>query len=477
MKRLGRAVLFTAMLVGAGVFVWREVAPPSPTERGAGPAAERREARSGRRGTWREEGPVPVLAATARVEDVPVTLDAVGTAQALNTVVVRSQVEGRLIELAFREGQEVKRGDVLARIDPTVYQAQYDQAVARKAQNEANLANVRLDLQRYEVLAAKEIGSRKQADTQRALVAQLEAQLKFDQGAIDNAKAVLDYTVIRAPIDGRLGLRLIDQGNLVRAGDGTGLVVITQIRPISIVFNLPQQSLRAVNQAMAGTGAPIEALDGDGRTALDSGRLEVVDNQVDQSTGTVKLKAIFPNPEMQLWPGAFVNVRLTVDTLREAVVVPTAALQRGPTGPFVYVIEDDKAVLRPVTVGRQTEAITVVSAGLAASERVVTTGFGRLTNGARVTVSEPEGSAEQGRAGPQARSPDGPRRGRAAAAGEGGGAAQARPDGRAAEGRAGRSREGRSPADAQGQASPGARSRAGAGPAGERPAGTGSTRP
>ena len=252
----------------------------------------------------------------------------VGTIQALNTGTVRTQVDGRLLEIAFRDGQDVRKGDVLAKVDPATYQAQYDQAVAKKAQDEAQLANARADLERYAKLAQTDYGSRQQADTQRATVAQLEAQIRSDQGAIDNAKAYLDYTTIRAPIDGRLGIRQVDQGNIVRASDTNGLVVITQLKPIAMVFNLPQQQLRAVSAAVARGSVEVDALDSDGTTIIDKGVVEVIDNVVDQTTGTIKVKARFPNERLQLWPGQFVNVRVFVDVLKHVVVAPTAI---GPT--------------------------------------------------------------------------------------------------------------------------------------------------
>ena len=273
---------------------------------------------------------------------------------------------------------------MLAKIDPTTYQAQYDQAVANKAQDEATLANARLDLERYTRLAATNAINKQQADTQRALVAQLEAQVQADQAAIDNARAMLSYTNITAPIDGRTGIRQVDEGNIVRPSDTTGLVTITQIRPISVLFNLPQQQLPQVNSGMAEGPLPVDAMGPDGRTPVDSGKVQVIDNQIDPTTGTVRIKAEFPNANLQLWPGQFVNVRLLVDTLRQVVVVPTAAVQRGPTGTFVFVIGEDSTVaVRRVTVARQDDVRAVIADGLKAGERVVTTGFARLADKAR----------------------------------------------------------------------------------------------
>jgi multidrug efflux system membrane fusion protein len=333
--------------------------------------------------------PVPVLAATARSADVPVYLEGVGTTRALNTVTVRPQVEGKLISVTFKEGQDVRRGDVVAKIDPATYKAQLDQALAKKAQDEATLANARMDLDRYTRLAAANAGPKQQADTQRATVAQLEAQVRSDQAAIDNAQTYLNWTTITAPIDGRTGLRLVDEGNIVRAGDLTGIVVITQIRPISVLFNLPQQQLPQVNRALAQGALQVETVGLDNKTVLDRGTLQVVDNQVDPATGTVRLKAEFPNPELQLWPGQFVNVRLLIETLPQAIVVPTAAVQRGPSGPFVFVTQpDNTAAVRNVSVTQQDETQAVIASGLQPGERVVTSGFARLTGNARISVTD-----------------------------------------------------------------------------------------
>jgi multidrug efflux system membrane fusion protein len=330
-------------------------------------------------------GPVPVLAAGASYTDVPVYLEAVGTVRALNTVTVRPQVDGKLIAVKFKEGQDVRRGDVLAEIDPATYQATYDQALAKKAQDEAQLANAKNDLVRYQQLAATNAINRQQLDTQRALVAQLTAQVNSDQAAIEGAQAMLGYTKIVAPIDGRTGLRQVDEGNIVHASDATGIVVITQIKPIAVLFDLPQQNLDAVNQAFAKAPLPVDVLREDSSQPVDHGRLTVVDNQVDPSTGTVKLKAEFANDDLRLWPGQFVNVRMLIDTLEHVVTVPTAAVQRGPNGTFVYAIgKDGTAAVRPVKVRKQDESVTVLASGVTPPERVVTTGFARLTDGAKV---------------------------------------------------------------------------------------------
>lgn len=335
----------------------------------------------------RPDLPVPVLAASPRVQDVPVYLDGVGAIRALNTVTVRSQVDGKLIAVNFTEGQDVKKGDVLGEIDPAIYQAQYDQAVAKKAQDQAQLANQRIDLTRYEQLAASNAGSKQQADTQRALVAQTEALVKADQAAIDNAAATLSYTKIVAPLSGRAGLRQVDQGNIIHASDTTGLVVITQLQPIAVWFSLPQQQIMRVNAAAATGALAVDVFGNDGITVIDTGKLTGIDNQVDQTTGTLKLKAEFPNANYQLWPGQFVNVRLKVETLTQALVVPTSAVQRGPIGTFSYIIGEDNVVsAKPVTVTQQNEHDAVIASGLSANDKVVTTGFANLSDGSKVII-------------------------------------------------------------------------------------------
>lgn len=351
---------------------------------------------SGNVSRWRAmmDQPVPTLAATARTADVPVYFDGVGTVRALNTVTVRAQVEGKLLRINFKEGQEVEQGFVLAEIDDTLYQAQLDQAIAKKAQDEAQLANARRDLERYTRLAATNALAPQQADTQRALVAQFEALVQADQAAIDNARAILTYTKIVAPIAGRTGIRQVDVGNIIRGSDANGIVSITQIRPISVIFTLPQQLLGDVNSAMAQRQLPVEVFGSDNKTVIERGVLQVVDNQVDQATGTIRLKAEFANKDLQLWPGQFLNVRLLVDTLKQVVVVPTAAVQRGPNGLFVYVARDDNtAALRTVTISQQDETQTVITSGVQAGERVVTTSFNQLSDGRQITIGEGEPGA------------------------------------------------------------------------------------
>lgn len=358
------------------------------------------------RGGMPRDLPVPVLAATPRVQDVPVYLDGVGSVRALNTVTVRAQVDGKLLAVNFVEGQDVKKGDVLGEIDPAIYQAQHDQAVAKKAQDEAMLVNQKLDLARYQQLAASNAGSKQQADTQKALVAQQEALIKADQAAIDNTAATLSYTKIVAPISGRAGLRQVDQGNIIKASDTTGLVILTQLQPIAVWFSLPQQQIVRVNAA-AGKGALlVDVFGNDGVTVVDTGTLKGIDNQVDPTTGTLKLKAEFPNGNFQLWPGQFVNVRLRVETLPKAIVIPTSAVQRGPAGTFSYVIEGDVANAKPIVVTQQNEHDAVIASGISVSDRVVTTGFANLSDGAKVFIGKDDTPAADLAPRKRSRAPD-----------------------------------------------------------------------
>jgi len=348
---------------------------------------------------------VPVLVAQAKTADVPVTIGAVGTTQALNLVTVRSQVDGKLLSVDFKEGQDVKKGDILARIDPTTYQATLNQALAKKAQDEAQLANAKLDLERYERLAAANAINKQQADTQRALVAQNTALVQSDTAAIESAQATLGYTNIVAPLDGRTGLRQVDPGNIIHASDPGGVVVITQMKPIGVVFTIPQQDVQRVNEAFAKAPLQADALRPDSNQVVETGKLTVVDNQVDQTTGTVKLKAEFPNSNFALWPGQFVNVRLTVDTLKSVTVVPTSAVQRGPNGTFVYVVSDNKAAMRAINVQKQDENQTVIASGVNPGDRVVTTGFVQLTDGKAVSVGVDNAQAPNQASGDNAATP------------------------------------------------------------------------
>ena len=395
MKRAGRIAFALVSLVAAGAasYYWW----PTLTALTA-PQQQQAKKGGGRGFGFRRGGNandiVPVLAIDARSADVPVYLDGVGTAKALNTVLVRPQIDGKLISISFIEGQDVPKGFVLAKIDPTTYQAQYDQVVAKKAQDEAQLANARLDLERYTRLAQTNAVNKQQLDTQRAMVAQLEAQVKFDQASIDNAAAILAYTDIVAPLAGRTGIRQVDEGNIVHASDASGIVIITQLRPISVFFNLPQQNLPELTRGLSEGKLPIDALGADGNP-IDIGKVLVLDNQVDQTTGTVKLKAEFPNDHFQLWPGQFINVRVRINTLHQVVVVPTAAVQRGPDGPYVYIVKDDSTVTaRPIAVTQQDDKQAVIASGLDPGELVVTTGFARLAEGTTVSVGDaPEAGA------------------------------------------------------------------------------------
>ena len=330
-------------------------------------------------------GPTPVLTATSRRADIPVYVEGVGTGQALNSVLIRSQVDGVLNTLNFTEGQVVKTGDTIAKIDPRLYQAALDQNVAKKKLDEATLANARRDLERYRLLAQTKAVTQQQYDTQIATVAQSEAQIAIDQALIDSAATTLSYTNIASPITGRTGIRNVDVGNLIHATDTTGIVTVSQIQPISVIFNIPQQDLPRINKASLLNQLDVQALDGSGKSVIDHGVLAVVNNTIDSTTGTVKLKANFANPQLQLWPGIFTNVRLRVETLKNAVIVPVAVLQRGPNGTFVFLaMPDNTAHMQPVTVGQQDDTQAVITAGLDAGQTVITSGFQKLTEGAKI---------------------------------------------------------------------------------------------
>lgn len=394
MKRLAVALVLLALLGGGAYYWWHS--NQSGTEQTASTG------RRGRRSGQDQSTPVPVLAATSAKQDVPIYLDALGTVQAYNLVSIRAMVDGPLIDVRFKEGQDVKAGDVLARIDPRPYQASLDSAVAKKQQDEANLANAKIDAARYAKLVASNYSSAQQADTARAQVAQLQAQVRGDQAAIDTATTQLSYATITAPIDGRVGLRQVDAGNIVHSGDATPITVITQLQPISVVFTLPQQSLPQVSQAIE-NGLPevvaIRAGDNSppgGRGVIDRGKLAVLDNQVDPATGTIKLKATFPNAGLKLWPGGFVNVRMLVRTEHDAITVPTSAVQRGPDGPYVFVVKpDNKAEKRSIKLGHEDDQLAIVQSGLTSGEQVVTDGTQRVTDGGMVAIAGPDGNAPE----------------------------------------------------------------------------------
>lgn len=364
------------------------------------PKPERRPA-----GRSRPEGTV-VTAVKAESRTMPVLREGIGSVVASMVVVVKAQVDGRLMAIEFKDGEIVRKGQVLARLDRAAFEAQLEQVMARVAQNEAGLRHAQLELERFERLANANAGTRQQADQQRAVVAQLTAQIRADRAAADAARINLDHTVILAPSDGRAGIRLVDPGNIVRASDATGIVTLAQFQPVGVIFALPQRDLGIVQAAITRGIVDAVALSTDGRTTLASGRVEVVDNQIDQATGTIRLKATFPNEDMKLWPGQFTNVRVKVDELKDAVVIPTLAVRRGVNGSFVYRVDEaNKAQVTPVEVLQQDEAHAVIASGIVAGQSVVTAGFHLLRDGATVFVSD-EPDVGQPKAGPTANSND-----------------------------------------------------------------------
>ena len=338
---------------------------------------------------------VIVAAGKVRQQDTPIYLNGIGTVFAFNTVTVRSQIDGTLQSVAFAEGQEVKAGDLLAQIDPRTQQAALDQAKAKEATDTAQLRNAEKDLQRYDELNAKGLIDQQTYNTQQALVAQLHAAVHADEAGVEAAQVQFDYTHITAPITGRTGLRQIDQGNVIHTSDANGLVVIAQLQPISVVFTLPQQNWPEIQRlTAAGEKLPVIAYDRDSQKPLDTGELAVVDNQIDATTGTIKLKATFANGQLALWPGQFVNVRLLVETRPAGVVVPSSVIQRGPQGPFAFVIKaDDTVEVRPVTVAQIEAGLALIDQGLKPGEDVVVDGQYKLQAGSHVTVSPPAGTS------------------------------------------------------------------------------------
>ncbi|MBA4418173.1 MAG: multidrug transporter subunit MdtA [Syntrophus sp. (in: bacteria)] len=331
---------------------------------------------------------VPVTAEAAKKGDMAVYINGLGTVTPVYTVTVKTRVDGQLMDVLYKEGHMVNRGDLLAIIDPRPFEVQLAQAEGQLARDQAYLKNTRIDLERYQVLWKQDSISKQQLDTQVALVQQYEGAVKVDQGLIDSAKLQLVYCRITSPITGRIGLRLVDPGNMVRASDTNGLIVITQLKPITVVFPIPEDSLpQILRRFKTGAQMQVEAYDREQKEKLAAGTLLTIDNQIDTSTGTVKLKATFPNKENELFPNQFVNVRLLVDVRREATIVPSAAIQRGPQGTFVYVVKEDRTVtVRPIVINEIQSGNASIKTGISAGELVVTDGADRLREGAKVEL-------------------------------------------------------------------------------------------
>jgi multidrug efflux system membrane fusion protein len=384
-----RLVLSVVLLLGVGgVLAWRfmpgrQAAPQAKASGGGGGGAKG----------------IPVVTATVALRDMPLWLSGLGTVQAFNTVTVRPRVSGTLDSINFTEGQSVKAGDVLAQIDPRPYRSALEQARAKKAQNEAQLSNARRELDRIRALVESDAESRRILEQQEASVAQLAAVARADQAAVEAAQLDLDFTTVRAPIAGRTGVRSVDAGNLVTANQGTGIVVITQLQPVSLVFTLPQQHLPALRRRLqADPSAPLVVAAGDQGIPLAQGKLDLIDNQIDTSTGTVRLKASFANDDTALWPGQFVNARILVETRSQAAVVPAEVVQAGLDGPFAYVIRSDSSVeARQIKPGPTVDAFTVIESGLKPGEQVVSDGQSKLQPGARVVAENPVKDAVKGR--------------------------------------------------------------------------------
>src|ERR1700722_18031939 len=363
-----KRVLFSGLALAALlVFAWRMVHKPADATAHAGPQ------------------PIAVDMASASHVDMPIYFEGLGTVQAFYTVTVTARVDGELQKIAFTEGQQVHKGDLLAQIDPRPNQAAYEQALATKVKDAAMLENAKRDLERFILLQPEDLASKQTVDTQRATVDQLKAQVQVDQAIIDNARTQLDYTRIVSPINGRTGIRLVDPGNIVRAAAPTGIVVVTQVQPISVIFTLPEEDLSLVTSAMAAGPVNVTTVSRDGGVELDQGKLLLIDNEIDQPTGTAKLKAIFGNEHNTLWPGQFVNARVLVRTDKSVLTIPTSAVQLGPNGPFTYVVKSDSTVeVRPLKIGEESSGMTIIHKGLALNERVVTSNQYRLQAGTPV---------------------------------------------------------------------------------------------
>lgn len=376
-------VLVILVLIGYAVY--------HATHRNAGGPGGAGRGGSGGRGAAMANKPMPVMVASAAKGDINVVLSALGNVTPVNNVTVKTRVDGQLVRLAFTEGQTVKAGDLLAEVDPRTYQAQLEQAEGQLARDQALLQNARLDLQRYQTLLSQDSIAKQQVDTQASLVRQYEGTVKLDQGNVDNARVQLSYTRITAPVSGRVGLRQVDPGNIVHASDTNGIVVITQIDPITVIYSIPEDSLpKVMPRLQSGDKLPVDAWDRAQTTVLAHGVLMTVDNTIDNTTGTVKLRAQFPNQNAALFPNQFVNVRMRVDTLHDQVIVPGAAIQRGTQGTFVYVVgADNNVTLRVVKLGVTEGERVSITNGLQPGERVVIDGADKLRDGAPVEVIQP----------------------------------------------------------------------------------------
>jgi len=399
------AALIVLALALAVLLWWRPWRGASPS--GAGPAAGSPHSAGGRRALANMPQPVHVAAATSG--EVPIVLTALGTVTPLATVTVKTQLSGTLQSVAFHEGQLVKAGDVLAQIDPRPFQISLQNAEGALAKDSALLQTARLDLQRYQALLAQDSIARQQVDTQASLVKQYEGQVQSDRANVDTFKLDLVYARITAPVSGRVGLRQVDPGNYVTPSDTNGIVVITQLQPISVVFTTSEDNLPAILARMhAGARLSTTAYDRNNTIVLESGYLDTLDNQIDTATGTVKLRAMFANANQMLFPNQFVNARLLIDTLRNAVIVPSSAVLNGANGPFVYVVKADNSVtVRPVKVGPVDAERTSIASGLAVGERVVIDGSDRLREGAKITVASDAGGVTRGASGAHARGASG----------------------------------------------------------------------
>jgi multidrug efflux system membrane fusion protein len=372
-SRTMRWILLLLAVAGLGYFGWQRF-------RGEDQATAAANAQKTARNAVR------VSVAPVEKADFPVYLTGLGTVQAFNTVVVRSRVDGQIDKIAFTEGQLVKQGELLCEIDPRPYQATLDQAKAKKEQDEANLANTNLDLQRFIKLG--EFATRQQLDTQRSTVQQLTAQIAADAAAIANAQTQLDYTAIKAPISGIVGLRQVDTGNIVNAATQTGIVTITQIEPIAVIFTAPEEQLPYINEAQAIAPLKVIAITTDGKKPLAEGTLAVVNNQVDSTSGTIRLKAVFANKDHALWPGQSVSTRLLVQTIKGATVVPDDAIQHGTEGLYAFVVnQDNKAELRKVKVSQSIDGRSVVETGLSPGQQVITAGQYKVQSGTLVSTA------------------------------------------------------------------------------------------